>query len=53
MSINIDKMVGRARMKTYSNWEYDSLWGFNMSYFIECFSKDKINWTLNEFLYDR
>jgi hypothetical protein len=53
MSINIDKMVGRARMKTYSYWEYSSLWGFNMSYFIECFSKDKENWKLNEFLYDR
>jgi hypothetical protein len=53
MNINIEKLVGRARMKTYSNWEYDSLWGFNMSYFIECFSKDKINWNLNDFLYDR
>jgi len=53
MNINIEKLVGRARMKTYTQWEYDSRWGFNMSYFIECFSKDKENWNLNGFLYDK
>lgn len=51
--IDIKRMKIRSRMKTYSNWEYDSLWGFNMSYFVECFSKDKENWNLNGFLYDK
>jgi hypothetical protein len=50
--IDIKRMKIRSRMKTYSGWFYDSRWGFNMSYFVNLFSKNKRNWNLHEFLYD-